>query len=97
MFYGPRRLLQRNEAAVIASKRNAESNDNTRNSVLEGVRERSFEHLTVSNSSWRRDEEKQASVPCLSSLSCNANRTSIDPRYGVDKRLVPTGPNPLHN
>ncbi|KAG1366810.1 hypothetical protein COCNU_13G006000 [Cocos nucifera] len=21
----------------------------------------------------------------------------IDPRYGVDKRLVPTGPNPLHN
>ncbi|CAH8390916.1 unnamed protein product [Eruca vesicaria subsp. sativa] len=21
----------------------------------------------------------------------------IDPRYGVDKRLVPSGPNPLHN
>ncbi|KAL4184319.1 hypothetical protein AMTRI_Chr10g225010 [Amborella trichopoda] len=21
----------------------------------------------------------------------------IDPRYGVEKRLVPTGPNPLHN
>ncbi|KAF3327498.1 Protein FON2 SPARE1 [Carex littledalei] len=21
----------------------------------------------------------------------------IDPRYGVSKRLVPTGPNPLHN
>ncbi|KAJ3692342.1 hypothetical protein LUZ60_012692 [Juncus effusus] len=21
----------------------------------------------------------------------------IDPRYGVDKRLVPTGPNPLHH
>ncbi|CAL9138800.1 unnamed protein product, partial [Musa hybrid cultivar] len=21
----------------------------------------------------------------------------IDPRYGVQKRLVPTGPNPLHN
>ncbi|KAL1198369.1 CLAVATA3/ESR (CLE)-related protein 9 [Cardamine amara subsp. amara] len=23
--------------------------------------------------------------------------TEIDPRYGVDKRLVPSGPNPLHN
>ena len=22
---------------------------------------------------------------------------NIDPRYGVEKRLVPTGPNPLHN
>uniref|UniRef100_M4D7J1 Uncharacterized protein n=1 Tax=Brassica campestris TaxID=3711 RepID=M4D7J1_BRACM len=22
---------------------------------------------------------------------------AIDPRYGVDKRLVPSGPNPLHN
>ncbi|CAN0896465.1 CLAVATA3/ESR (CLE)-related protein 9 [Linum grandiflorum] len=21
----------------------------------------------------------------------------IDPRYGVEKRLVPSGPNPLHN
>ncbi|RRT58996.1 hypothetical protein BHE74_00027160 [Ensete ventricosum] len=21
----------------------------------------------------------------------------VDPRYGVEKRLVPTGPNPLHN
>ncbi|CAL9098649.1 unnamed protein product [Musa textilis] len=24
-------------------------------------------------------------------------RNEIDPRYGVEKRLVPTGPNPLHN
>ncbi|XP_062118883.1 CLAVATA3/ESR (CLE)-related protein 13 [Humulus lupulus] len=23
--------------------------------------------------------------------------TQIDPRYGVEKRLVPTGPNPLHH
>ncbi|OMP06840.1 hypothetical protein COLO4_07860 [Corchorus olitorius] len=23
--------------------------------------------------------------------------TEIDPRYGVQKRLVPTGPNPLHH
>ncbi|GKV25103.1 hypothetical protein SLEP1_g34596 [Rubroshorea leprosula] len=26
-----------------------------------------------------------------------ADGTQIDPRYGVDKRLVPTGPNPLHH
>ncbi|KAI9117426.1 hypothetical protein K1719_011592 [Acacia pycnantha] len=26
-----------------------------------------------------------------------AEEGQIDPRYGVDKRLVPTGPNPLHH
>ncbi|KAJ0038306.1 hypothetical protein Pint_23341 [Pistacia integerrima] len=26
-----------------------------------------------------------------------AAETEIDPRYGVEKRLVPTGPNPLHH
>ncbi|KAL2338291.1 hypothetical protein Fmac_012737 [Flemingia macrophylla] len=25
------------------------------------------------------------------------SRTQVDPRYGVEKRLVPTGPNPLHH
>ncbi|KAK2381086.1 CLAVATA3/ESR-RELATED [Trifolium repens] len=25
------------------------------------------------------------------------NWVEVDPRYGVDKRLVPSGPNPLHN
>nr|XP_027191052.1 CLAVATA3/ESR (CLE)-related protein 9-like [Cicer arietinum] len=25
------------------------------------------------------------------------NGVEVDPRYGVDKRLVPSGPNPLHN
>ncbi|MCL7050210.1 hypothetical protein MKW94_001855 [Papaver nudicaule] len=27
----------------------------------------------------------------------NNNGHEIDPRYGVEKRLVPTGPNPLHH
>lgn len=31
------------------------------------------------------------------SPQCANNGTTIDPRYGVEKRLVPTGPNPLHN
>ncbi|GAY58069.1 hypothetical protein CUMW_184250 [Citrus unshiu] len=26
-----------------------------------------------------------------------AGSTDMDPRYGVEKRLVPTGPNPLHH
>ncbi|KAK8686834.1 hypothetical protein V6N13_125851 [Hibiscus sabdariffa] len=26
-----------------------------------------------------------------------SNGEEIDPRYGVEKRLVPSGPNPLHN
>nr|AFK47063.1 unknown [Lotus japonicus] len=25
------------------------------------------------------------------------DQTEVDPRYGVDKRLVPSGPNPLHH
>lgn len=25
------------------------------------------------------------------------DKSEIDPRYGVEKRLVPTGPNPLHH
>ena len=27
----------------------------------------------------------------------NENENEIDPRYGVEKRRVPTGPNPLHH
>jgi len=29
--------------------------------------------------------------------SCRRAGYEIDPRYGVEKRVVPTGPNPLHN
>lgn len=31
------------------------------------------------------------------SLSPVDDGNEIDPRYGVEKRLVPTGPNPLHH
>uniref|UniRef100_A0A2P2QDS1 Uncharacterized protein n=1 Tax=Rhizophora mucronata TaxID=61149 RepID=A0A2P2QDS1_RHIMU len=34
--------------------------------------------------------------PALSSPS-GGDESQIDPRYGVEKRLVPSGPNPLHN
>lgn len=27
----------------------------------------------------------------------SSSSSEIDPRYGVEKRLVPSGPNPLHN
>ncbi|OIW19711.1 hypothetical protein TanjilG_18521 [Lupinus angustifolius] len=29
--------------------------------------------------------------------NANPAESEIDPRYGVEKRLVPTGPNPLHH
>ncbi|KAM7484512.1 hypothetical protein LguiA_000521 [Lonicera macranthoides] len=29
--------------------------------------------------------------------SPNQHESEVDPRYGVEKRLVPTGPNPLHH
>jgi hypothetical protein len=32
-----------------------------------------------------------------SSAVGKAGKDEIDPRYGVQKRLVPTGPNPLHH
>ncbi|KAI9111696.1 hypothetical protein K1719_017386 [Acacia pycnantha] len=33
----------------------------------------------------------------LHPLPAAPRNNEIDPRYGVEKRLVPTGPNPLHN
>ncbi|XP_022735106.1 CLAVATA3/ESR (CLE)-related protein 10-like [Durio zibethinus] len=35
--------------------------------------------------------------PVLPSLPPPSQVNEIDPRYGVEKRLVPSGPNPLHN
>ncbi|XP_028762075.1 CLAVATA3/ESR (CLE)-related protein 10-like [Neltuma alba] len=35
--------------------------------------------------------------PLPSQMTNSDKNSEIDPRYGVQKRLVPTGPNPLHN
>ncbi|KAL3336529.1 hypothetical protein AABB24_029263 [Solanum stoloniferum] len=35
--------------------------------------------------------------PSPPSSSSSSSMDEIDPRYGVEKRLVPSGPNPLHN
>ncbi|PHU02441.1 CLAVATA3/ESR (CLE)-related protein 9 [Capsicum chinense] len=35
--------------------------------------------------------------PPPSPSSSSSSLDEIDPRYGVEKRLVPSGPNPLHN
>lgn len=49
------------------------------------------------------DEVPQYSAPCAISPTSDCSSLppqeagEIDPRYGVEKRLVPTGPNPLHN
>ncbi|XAR55852.1 hypothetical protein NMG60_11036071 [Bertholletia excelsa] len=40
------------------------------------------------NHSWRTHGKAQPAEPAPD---------EIDPRYGVEKRLVPTGPNPLHH
>ncbi|KAH7444602.1 hypothetical protein KP509_02G084800 [Ceratopteris richardii] len=45
--------------------------------------------------SWSSSSED---MDCSESLAPReAEGSEIDPRYGVEKRLVPTGPNPLHN
>ncbi|KAK4715173.1 hypothetical protein R3W88_013511 [Solanum pinnatisectum] len=35
--------------------------------------------------------------PSPPSSSSSSSMDEIDPRYGVEKRLIPSGPNPLHN
>ncbi|GMJ04639.1 hypothetical protein HRI_004133100 [Hibiscus trionum] len=41
----------------------------------------------------RKIHEFRQFLPSLAPPGSN----EIDPRYGVEKRLVPSGPNPLHN
>ncbi|KAH1097760.1 hypothetical protein J1N35_014681 [Gossypium stocksii] len=36
-------------------------------------------------------------LPSLAPPPPPSEANEIDPRYGVEKRLVPSGPNPLHN
>nr|GLL47641.1 CLAVATA3/ESR (CLE)-related protein 9-like [Ipomoea trifida] len=35
--------------------------------------------------------------PVLKTPPSGSSPEEIDPRYGIEKRLVPSGPNPLHN
>lgn len=60
----------------------------------------------LTDSNGRRYLEKNSDDPGNQALNVPAPRTlvyesddgnEIDPRYGVEKRLVPTGPNPLHH
>ena len=56
----------------------------TRSTVLHTNTKRGKHHKPYNHGNMQHDN---------SSSSVN----NIDPRYGVEKRLVPTGPNPLHN
>lgn len=60
----------------------------------------------LTDSNGRRYLEKNSDDPGNQALNIPAPRplvyesddgNEIDPRYGVEKRLVPTGPNPLHH
>ncbi|KAI5068691.1 hypothetical protein GOP47_0017036 [Adiantum capillus-veneris] len=55
-------------------------------------------HSARSSSSAPSPSSHDTIVDCSSSPAPeDAEGSEIDPRYGVEKRLVPTGPNPLHN
>lgn len=48
----------------------------------------------------QRDKKRRRSSPNKPEQSNEAEDdkgSEIDPRYGVEKRRVPTGPNPLHH
>lgn len=60
----------------------------------------------LTDSNGRRYLENNSDDPGNQGFNIPAPRTyayesddgnDIDPRYGVEKRLVPTGPNPLHH
>jgi hypothetical protein len=58
------------------------------NSVEATSRNKAYKNLQASSDATRQD---------CSHISCKLSGDEIDPRYGVQKRIVPTGPNPLHN
>ncbi|KAK2635879.1 hypothetical protein Ddye_030671 [Dipteronia dyeriana] len=45
----------------------------------------------------KQQHDKKSSPDDPKKVLQPAPETQIDPRYGVEKRLVPTGPNPLHH
>lgn len=61
------------------------------NSVEATSREKVYKNLQASHAS-NAAEHDCIPVSCRRELG-----DEIDPRYGVEKRLVPTGPNPLHH
>lgn len=61
------------------------------NSVEATSREKVYKNLQASHAS-------NAGGQYCSDVSCKRELgDEVDPRYGVEKRLVPTGPDPLHN
>ncbi|PSR88411.1 CLE10p like [Actinidia chinensis var. chinensis] len=65
--------------------------------------ETSFSHrlhrhiLRSCNTIWYYDLPRIPHRPPLPPVLLPPPIDEIDPRYGVEKRLVPSGPNPLHN
>ncbi|KMZ56145.1 hypothetical protein ZOSMA_99G00760 [Zostera marina] len=54
----------------------------------------------ISSPTTQHQQPAGASGRKLTTSKLDSSKTSgleIDPRYGVEKRLVPTGPNPLHH
>ncbi|XP_022775823.1 CLAVATA3/ESR (CLE)-related protein 12-like [Durio zibethinus] len=45
----------------------------------------------------KHHQQEQAKHPPNMKKQSELADKEIDPRYGVEKRLVPTGPNPLHH
>jgi len=60
------------------------------NSVVAMRLNKAYKNLQASHASDATEEY-------CSHISCRRAGYEIDPRFGVQKRIVPTGPNPLHN
>ncbi|KAL5100123.1 hypothetical protein RYX36_004450, partial [Vicia faba] len=54
-------------------------------------------HLDCDSFSKRNTHSLCTKLQRLHKQVSPSNDYEIDPRFGVEKRLVPTGPNPLHN
>lgn len=96
----PRRMLGSRRYASNATAYHIDDKHNK--NLIDGSSASSSNMTTFSSVSERNhipeEDRFQADQDCSpSSKDCIHNSTTIDPRYGVEKRLVPTGPNPLHN
>ncbi|KAI5063748.1 hypothetical protein GOP47_0022295 [Adiantum capillus-veneris] len=96
----PRRMLGSQEPASNKTSYGIPDHKHkvTHKSPMDGSRASSSNTINVPEEKDPGDRLQAQDCSSSSRVHCANNGTSgIDPRYGVEKRLVPTGPNPLHN
>ncbi|KAB5544724.1 hypothetical protein DKX38_012836 [Salix brachista] len=96
-------LLALHELRSFRSKINTNSRDQTSSTSISSISHHPFHNRKALVSKFdftpfQKHHQQQHENPLPGEDEHKkAARSEIDPRYGVEKRLVPTGPNPLHH